>query len=85
MSAVNQEVSFAALLTDSHVDNGAQLPLWERLPPAVYWPLPGDVAAALLRRALHRFAAGFSSRPAWSRVTRRQAGAAAVSRTFRER
>jgi hypothetical protein len=48
--------SFAALLTGFYVDNGPQLPLWNRLPHVVYWLLPTAVATVLIRRALRRFA-----------------------------
>ncbi|HTJ32258.1 MAG TPA: hypothetical protein VL738_03430 [Dactylosporangium sp.] len=55
--------SFAALLTGFYVDNGPRLPVWKSLPHAAYWVLPSAVAAALIWRALRRFAAGVSSRP----------------------
>lgn len=44
--------SFAALLTGFYVDNGPQLPLWNRLPHLTYWILPGAVGALLTWRAL---------------------------------
>ncbi|WP_238005566.1 hypothetical protein KZZ52_42495 [Dactylosporangium sp. AC04546] len=50
--------SFAALLTGFYVDNGPQLPVWNRLPHAAYWLLPSGVAAVLIWRALRRYAAG---------------------------
>ncbi|WP_344614119.1 hypothetical protein [Dactylosporangium salmoneum] len=57
--------SFAALLTGFYVDNGRQLPVWDRLPPLASWLLPGAVAAVLTWRALRRFTAlSGSPRPA---------------------
>ncbi|GLL03755.1 hypothetical protein [Dactylosporangium matsuzakiense] len=53
--AVGLGGSFAGLLIGFYVDNGPQLPLWDRLPHPVYWFLPGVVAAVLIRRALRRF------------------------------
>jgi peptidoglycan/LPS O-acetylase OafA/YrhL len=55
--------SFAALLTGFYVDNGPQLPIWDRLPHLTYWVLPGLVATVLIRRALRRFGAGAPTRP----------------------
>lgn len=46
--------SYIALLTAFYVDNGKQLPLWDRLPTAAYWLLPGLVGIPLIYRALHR-------------------------------
>jgi len=44
--------SYIALLTAFYVDNGKQLPLWDRLPAAAYWLLPGLVGIPLIYRAL---------------------------------
>jgi hypothetical protein len=46
--------SFTVLLTAFYVDNGKNLPLWDRLPAAAYWLLPTVVAAPLTWRALVR-------------------------------
>lgn len=52
-------VSYIALLTGFYVDNGASLPVWDRLPMWAYWLLPSLVgspviACALLRRQRRR-------------------------------
>jgi hypothetical protein len=46
--------SYIALLTGFYVDNGPNLPLWNRLPPVAFWFLPSLVGVPLLRRALAR-------------------------------
>jgi len=46
--------SYVVLLTAFYVDNGKNLPLWDRLPSAAYWILPALVAAPLIARSLHR-------------------------------
>jgi hypothetical protein len=46
--------SYIALLTAFYVDNGKQLPLWDRLPTAAYWLLPGLIGIPLIYRALRR-------------------------------
>jgi hypothetical protein len=46
--------SYAAMLTAFYVDNGPHLPLWDRLPPMVFWFLPGALAAPLILRAIGR-------------------------------
>ncbi|MEV7628061.1 hypothetical protein [Actinoplanes sp. NPDC089786] len=46
--------SYTALLTGFYVDNGPQLPLWDRLPHLSYWLLPAAVAIPLTWRALAR-------------------------------
>ncbi len=46
--------SYVALLTGFYVDNGAQLPLWDRLPPVAYWLLPAAVGIPVTWRALRR-------------------------------
>ena len=55
--------SYVALLTGFYVDNGPQLPLWDRLPHLTYWLLPAAVGAPLTWRALRRRTPGtrFSS------------------------
>lgn len=47
-------VSYIALLTGFYVDNGASLPLWDRLPHLTYWLLPSLIGVPLLLRALRR-------------------------------
>jgi hypothetical protein len=46
--------SYVALLTGFYVDNGPQLPLWNRLPHWSYWFIPAAVAIPLTWRALYR-------------------------------
>jgi len=46
--------SYVALLTGFYVDNGPQLPLWDRLPTVAYWVLPALVGVPLTWRALVR-------------------------------
>ena len=46
--------SYVAPLTGFYVDNGPQLPLWDRLPPILYWVLPTVVGVPLTWRALLR-------------------------------
>ena len=53
--------SYVALLTGFYVDNGPQLPLWNRLPTVAYWVLPALVGVPLTWRALIRN--GAISRP----------------------
>ncbi|HMH92474.1 MAG TPA: hypothetical protein VK586_15485 [Streptosporangiaceae bacterium] len=47
--------SYVVLLTAFYVDNGKNLPLWNRLPAAAYWILPALVAAPLIARSLHHY------------------------------
>ncbi len=47
-------VSYIVLLTAFYVDNGRQLPVWDRLPTAAYWLVPGLVGAPVVIRALAR-------------------------------
>jgi hypothetical protein len=61
--AIGMGGSYVALLTGFYVDNGPQLPLWDRLPHWTYWVLPTAVGVPLIRLALRRFRAGISSRP----------------------
>lgn len=46
--------SYTILLTAFYVDNGKNLPLWDRLPSAAYWVLPAAAAAPLVARSLAR-------------------------------
>jgi hypothetical protein len=46
--------SFIALFTGFYVDNGPQLPLWDRLPHLTYWLIPAAVGIPLTWRALAR-------------------------------
>ncbi|MQA85655.1 MAG: DUF2306 domain-containing protein [Streptosporangiales bacterium] len=46
--------SYIALLTGFYVDNGEQLPLWDRLPYLTYWLLPAAVGLPLTWWALVR-------------------------------
>ncbi len=55
--------SYVALLTGFYVDNGPQLPLWNRLPHWTYWVLPAAVGMPLIWWALRRFRSGVSSQP----------------------
>ena len=43
-----------ATATGFYVDNGPQLPVWDRLPHWTYWVLPALVGAPLTVRALRR-------------------------------
>jgi hypothetical protein len=61
--AIGMGGSYIALFTGFYVDNGPQLPLWERLPHWSYWVLPAAVGVPLIRRALRRFDAGVNARP----------------------
>jgi hypothetical protein len=44
--------SYIALFTGFYVDNGPQLPLWDRLPHLAYWLVPAAVGIPLTWRAL---------------------------------
>ncbi|MGE5285707.1 MAG: hypothetical protein ACM3ML_00585 [Micromonosporaceae bacterium] len=46
--------SYVAMLTAFYVDNGRQLPVWDRLPSAAYWLLPALVGVPLIWRAVRR-------------------------------
>ena len=46
--------SYVALFTGFYVDNGPQLPVWDRLPHLAYWLVPAAVGAPLTWRALLR-------------------------------
>lgn len=47
-------LSYIGLLTGFYVDNGANLPLWERLPYWSYWLLPGAIGLPMIVRAVRR-------------------------------
>jgi hypothetical protein len=47
-------VSYIAMLTAFYVDNGKQLPLWDRLPTVAYWTLPAAAGIPITWRALRR-------------------------------
>ena len=59
--------SYVALLTGFYVDNGPQLPLWDRLPTVAYWVLPTLVGVPLTWWALIRNGA-VSRRPGAGRT-----------------
>lgn len=61
--AIGMGGSYIALLTGFYVDNGPQLPLWDRLPHWMYWVMPAAVGGPLIWRALRRFRSGISTRP----------------------
>jgi hypothetical protein len=44
--------SYIGLFTGFYVDNGPQLPLWDRLPHLAYWFIPAAVGIPLTWRAL---------------------------------
>ena len=44
--------SYILLLTAFYVDNGKNLPLWDRLPSISYWLLPSVIGVPLIIRAL---------------------------------
>jgi hypothetical protein len=46
--------SYIALLTGFYVDNGPNLPLWNRLPTIAFWLLPSLVGVPLVARAMAR-------------------------------
>ena len=52
---VSMGVSYVAMLTAFYVDNGPTLPLWNQLPPIVFWFLPTILAFPLIVRAVHRY------------------------------
>ena len=61
--AIGMGGSYIALLTGFYVDNGRQLPLWDRLPQWTYWVIPAAIGVPLIGWALRRFRAGVSTRP----------------------
>jgi hypothetical protein len=59
--------SYIALFTGFYVDNGPNLPLWNRLPPVAFWLLPSLVGIPLVARALARRRLAVVRRPAGRR------------------
>jgi lysylphosphatidylglycerol synthetase-like protein (DUF2156 family) len=51
---ITMGASYTVLLTAFYVDNGKNLPLWDRLPTAAYWTLPTLVAAPIIARSAIR-------------------------------
>jgi len=49
--------SYIALLTGFYVDNGSQLPVWDRLPHLAFWVLPAAIGVPLIVVGLARFEA----------------------------
>lgn len=47
-------LSYIAMLTAFYVDNGPQLPVWNRLPHLTYWLLPIAIGGPVILWALHR-------------------------------
>ena len=47
-------LSYILLLTAFYVDNGKNLPLWNKLPQGAFWLLPGAVGIPFIIRALLR-------------------------------
>jgi hypothetical protein len=47
-------LSYIFLLTAFYVENGADLPLWDLLPPIVYWLLPGAIGVPIILIAVWR-------------------------------
>jgi hypothetical protein len=47
-------LSYVLMLTAFYVDNGPNLPLWNRLPPLAFWLLPTVVGVPLIVRALRK-------------------------------
>src|SRR5215475_13502130 len=45
-------LSYILLLTAFYVDNGKNLPLWNKLPPIAFWLIPGAVGIPFIVRAL---------------------------------
>lgn len=52
--ATAMAISYIVLFTGFYVDNGPNLPLWDRLPHVAYWLLPTVIGVPFLLRALHR-------------------------------
>jgi hypothetical protein len=55
--------SYIALFTGFYVDNGPNLPLWDRLPYVAYWVLPSLIGIPLILRALGRRQKGVLATP----------------------
>ncbi|MGD9968186.1 MAG: DUF2306 domain-containing protein [Hyphomonadaceae bacterium] len=45
-------LSYVLLLTAFYVENGADLPLWDRLPAIAYWLVPGAIGLPIILFAL---------------------------------
>jgi hypothetical protein len=45
-------LSYILLLTAFYVENGEDLPVWDRLPPLAYWLAPGVIGAPIVILAL---------------------------------
>jgi hypothetical protein len=54
LHVVSLGLSYVFLLTAFYVDNGPNLPLWNRLPPIAFWTLPAAVGLPLILWALLR-------------------------------
>jgi hypothetical protein len=59
--------SYIALLTGFYVDNGPQLPLWNRLPDIAFWLLPSLIGVPLIVRAMARRHLSLFRQPAGGR------------------
>jgi lysylphosphatidylglycerol synthetase-like protein (DUF2156 family) len=59
--------SYTVLLTAFYVDNGKNLPLWDRLPTAAYWALPALVATPVIARSAARYRHPRPARPGQGR------------------
>lgn len=46
--------AYIVVLTAFYIDNGPRLPLWNQLPPVVFWLLPAAAGLPVLLRALRR-------------------------------
>lgn len=53
---LGMSLSYMVLLTAFYVDNGPNLPLWNRLPTIAFWIGPSLIGLPLLARALRRHA-----------------------------
>ncbi len=54
LHAIGMSVSYIVLMTAFYVDNGPNLPLWNRLPSVFFWIGPTIIGLPLLIRALRR-------------------------------
>jgi hypothetical protein len=63
-------VSYIGMLTAFYVDNGPRLPVWQLLPPVVFWILPAAVGLPLLARALWRHTRPSGPRPTVEETSR---------------
>jgi uncharacterized membrane protein len=62
--------SYVMMLVAFYVDNGPLLPIWNRLPHAMYWGLPIAVGAPLTWRAVRRAREAGGSKAAVDRPAR---------------